>query len=337
MRRNTVRKHAAPVLTALILALLMCLGLGAATAVYGAEGTDSGTYTYRVTIYAGQQGTFQTGKVWKKDLKAGESISISLEDLGFTLKDDKYYVRGFRVTGHDNDETTGIQRLQIDNIDTDVAYELAYGIRGAMVEYTVNYVDADGKELRASDTYHGMPGDKPVVSYRYVEGYTPNAYNQGKTLVENAEENVFTFVYTKDPTPAPAAPTTPAQGQNGNTNGNANGNGNVNGNGNANVNAGAGNAAGNGAMAPGTTGNPAGTAVPEGEGLTNIGDNDTPLADGPQQYVDLDDEETPLAAGQFGKKSMPVLIGSIVVLLAGIFLIILAIRRRKNRQAEAQA
>ncbi len=315
--------------TGLMLALLMCLGLAAATTVYAAEGDGDDVYSYRVSIYSGKQGEFSTGKVWEKDLKAGESISISTEDLGLALEDDRYYVRGFRVAGHDNDETTGIQRLQIDNIDTDVAYVLAYGIKGAMVQYTVNYVDKDGNELRDPDTYYGMPGDKPVVSYRYIDGYTPNAYNQAKTLVENEAENVFTFTYKKIENPP--ATTRPTQAPGNGTPGNgAPGNGNNNAGPNA-ANA----AANNGARAPGTTGNPAGTAVPNGDDLTNIDDNGTPLADEPQQYVDLDDQKTPLASGRFGgSHSLPILIGSIVVLLAGIFLIIIALRRRKNRQTQ---
>ena len=329
-----IKKHVITILT-LILAMTIALGMG--VTVFAAEDTDGDAgdgqgYTYRVTIYAGKKGTFsEDKKVWKNDYHQGDSISISLEDLGFTLKDERYYVRGFRVTGHDNDETTGIQRLQIDNIDTDVAYELAYGIRGAMVAYTVNYVDKDGKALLDSETFYGMPGDKPVVSYRYVDGYYPNAYSMGKTLVEDENQNVFTFTYTKGEPPQTKTKTkivkvtVPGETNDGGT-------GNDGGTAGATRNTG-------GAGAPGTTANPAGTAAPGNDGndgTVDIDDNDTPLA-GPEQYVDLDDNETPLAggpSGSSGSKSLPVLIGCIAVVVVGVFLILIALWRRKRRQEE---
>lgn len=305
MMRN--RKH---VFTILLLAMSFVLVLGLGASVFAADEGSASTgkgYTYRVTIYSGNQGVFEGGKhVWKNEYHAGDMASISTEDLGFRIKDDKYYCRGFRVTGHDNDETTGIQRLQIDNIDTDVSYELAYGIKGAMVSYIVNYVDENGKTLHASDTYYGMPGDKPVVSYRYIDGYYPNAYNMGKTLVEDETKNVFTFTYTKG-TPPGGGTTVVRQP---------------------------------GAAAPGTAANPAGTAAPGQDGNNtgagvDIEDNDTPLA-GPQQYVDLDENDTPLAGGNFGKNrsSLPILIGSCIIVLAGIIVILLLLRRRRRKQEE---
>ena len=67
-----------------------------------------------------------------------------------------------------------------------------------MVKYVVHYLDENEKELRKSETFYGMVGDKPVVSYRYVEGYQPNAYNLTKSLLENEAENVFAFTYSKN-------------------------------------------------------------------------------------------------------------------------------------------
>ena len=306
-----------------ILAVVLLFTLGTAGAAFAADDDQAGDkgYTYRVTIYSGNQGIFDSGKVWKKDYNAGDSLSISTEDLGFKLTDKKYYVRGFRVAGHDNDETTGIQRLQIDNIDTDVAYEVAYGIKGALVAYTVNYQDENGKALRKSDTYYGMPGDKPVVSYRYVDGYTPNAYTQGKELTSDEAKNVFTFIYTRGATPQNPTP----QPDNGGNNQGAN---------NA-ANAGNAAAAGAGALAPGTAGNPAGTGAPgQGANTANIGNNDTPLADGPQQYTDIDGNDTPLANGLFGQNGIPFMIGIAVLLLIIIALIAFLLRRRKAAQDE---
>ena len=139
--------------------------------------------------------TSHGGTVWSKEYAPGERVEIYLKDtLGFVLDNDKYYVRGLRVTGHDNDENTGIQSLNF-TADRDVSYEIAYGIRGSLVSYIVEYVDEDGKEIHESDVYYGMPGDKPVVSYRYVPGYKPMMYTINGVLSEDESKNVFTFVY----------------------------------------------------------------------------------------------------------------------------------------------
>lgn len=233
-----------------------------------ADGSGSGdAYKYRVTVYAGAQGTYKGASEVSSEYALNDLVEIDLKDVVVT--NDKYYARGFRIAGHDNDETTGIARITF-NATTDVSYEVAYGIKGSMVAYSISYVDESGKELLPSDTYYGMVGDKPVVSFRYIEGYLPNAFSEGKTLSDNAADNVFTFTYRKSGTEE-----------------------NENGGQNAADNGGAGGAAGAGAagagavaIAPGTAGNPAGTNVGNA-GNTTIGDNDTPLAS-PDQYQDLD-------------------------------------------------
>ena len=79
--------------------------------------------------------------------------------------------------------------------DEDTSFEVAYGLAGGMVKYKIQYVDKSGEELRDPDTYYGMAGDKPVVSYKYVNNYRPKAYHVTKTLSKNEDENVFTFTY----------------------------------------------------------------------------------------------------------------------------------------------
>ena len=76
-------------------------------------------------------------------------------------------------------------------------FVVAYGMKGSAVEYTVNFVDADGATLAASRTLYANVGDKPIVSYIYVEGYQPQAYALTKTLTDNPADNVFTFTYTE--------------------------------------------------------------------------------------------------------------------------------------------
>lgn len=130
-------------------------------------------YTYTVTFYAGNQGTFAdgAGKIVMSNLKYGAFVSF---DVQKELEASRYSV----------------------TVKGDADYVVAYGIKGNQVAYTVNYQDVDGKELLASNTYYGNVGDKPVVAYQYVEGYTPQALALTKTLSENSAENVFTFRYT---------------------------------------------------------------------------------------------------------------------------------------------
>lgn len=158
-------------------------------------------YTYTVTFYAGNQGTFAdgAGKIVMSNLKYGAFVSFDVQKDGVvTLNNsDKYYVKGLRKSGRDNSETDELEASRYSvMVKGDADYVVAYGIKGNQVAYTVNYQDADGKELLASNTYYGNVGDKPVVAYQYVEGYTPQALALTKTLSENSAENVFTFRYT---------------------------------------------------------------------------------------------------------------------------------------------
>ena len=100
-------------------------------------------------------------------------------------------------------------------------YVVAYGIKGDMLAYTVNYQDANGKTLADSQTFYGNAGDKPVVAYKYIENYIPQALALTKTLSDNESENVFTFTYTPAalfaafvpfaavPVPVPVVPVVP--------------------------------------------------------------------------------------------------------------------------------
>ena len=76
-------------------------------------------------------------------------------------------------------------------------FVVAYGIEGHQVSYTVKYVDESGKSLIPDNVFRGNVGDKPVVAYKFIDGYAPKALGLTKTLSDNAAENVFTFVYVK--------------------------------------------------------------------------------------------------------------------------------------------
>lgn len=163
------------------------LTVGSAFSVMAAD-----TYTYKVTVYAGNKGTID-GQEQKEitGLSLGSQVILDINSVKVT--DDKYYVKGFRLSGRDNEEALATPTIEVDG---DVDYVIAYGIKGDMVAYTVNYQDANGKTLADSQTFYGNAGDKPVVAYKYIENYIPQALALTKTLSDNESENVFTFTYT---------------------------------------------------------------------------------------------------------------------------------------------
>ena len=233
MTQRGKQKKAAAGRTALLLALCM---------VFSMKGTVSaqGEYTYTVRLFSGAQGSIDGGHVCRmlgtpvpgssgevyeiSGLRYGDQITFNVQS-GVTMENSsKYYVRGIRLSGEDN-STVGNLSFTVTG---DQDYVVAYGIKGETVAYTVNYLDQAGNALAPSETYYGNVGDKPVVAYQYIEGYQPQAYNLGKTLSQDATENVFSFIYTPItvnrvvdrvvntvtvPVPVPEQPAAPAQPQ----------------------------------------------------------------------------------------------------------------------------
>ena len=70
------------------------------------------------------------------------------------------------------------------------------------VSFTVYYQDTNGKELASPQIFYGKPGDKPLISGVHIEGYVPQVKQITKTISEDSEENVFTFVYDASGTSA---------------------------------------------------------------------------------------------------------------------------------------
>ena len=172
-------------------------------------------YTYTVTFYAGNQGSFadlsglrvagkenpqifiEEDRVLITGLTQGDEVTFDVNQGGISLQEDsKYYIQGLRLSGRDNDEQMAASSFRVTE---DQDYVVAYGIRGDMTSYTVNYVDEDGNQLAPSRTYYGNVGDKPVVAYLYMEGYTPQALTLTQTLDANQADNVFTFEYSPNP------------------------------------------------------------------------------------------------------------------------------------------
>ena len=339
--------------------LAFCFLLGSIPVSVKAE-----DYKYQVTIFSGKQGAFSgtAGLVVKgadysvsntadaiviKNLNPGDTVSFEARSGAVALdKDSKYYVQGIRISGRDNNAAVENSSFEVTG---DQEYVVAYGIKGNQVAYTINYQDANGNKLADSQTFYGNVGDKPVVAYTYIDGYTPEYRNLTKTLSANAAENVFTFNYlpyetvtvttpgqtitntTGQTVTVPGGTTTTTGGTAGGTTGTTSGTG---------TNANGGNAAGT------TTGNgdAQGTDATGGtnqdaqgnEDTTTIGDEETPKAD--QDLKDLDDEDVPksdkdLDGNKKVKKSLPLVagVGIGVAALAALAAGIVIVRKRVHR------
>lgn len=310
-------------------------------------------YTYKMTIFAGNQGIFIDKAlakivVTKKDrtkynlsqilftedkitiegLQPGDVVSMDMMeykreggavtdkeeiDAAVHLTDSRYYVKGVRESGFDNSEVS----LSAVTIKEDAEYVVAYGIKGDMVSYVVNYQDVNGNTLAPSKTYLGNKGDRPVAAYQYIEGYQPTSYNLTKTLSVNEAENVFTFVYSAHPTTAvnsgegegegvPGADAAPGAGT-------------------------LGGAAEPGAAVPGEApggnvepgGDAPGGNVTSGEDANQNPDNPEVEEDTPDELTDLDEDEVPLANND--EENGAVRKSSVVPIIAGIAIAVLAV------------
>lgn len=372
------------IIFAALLTIALMLGMSAVS--FAAPKSPYPDKPYKVTVYSGRQGHFTkegdgtlnaAGTVWTKNYAPGEQVKISRDILGFVPKEgSKYYDRGFRVAGHDNDEIedetnkkTAVYYTTLEfNADADVDYEIAYGLKGAMVAYKINYVDSSGKTLHATDTYYGMAGDKPVVSYRYVDGYYPNAYTQGKTLVKDEKENVFTFTYTA--IPANTSTTVRPAGTTGTTSNTAGSTGTSNAASAANRSTASSTSRTTSSRSTTGTGtsssssNRTGTSSSsssnrasddsssssssssnssssssnaDDRNTTTIDDEETPLAQ-PEQYIDID--EAPPTFGEFVADHKGLFIGGGIGLLAAIAALVTGLvvhNKNKKRDAEAEA
>ncbi|RGU45220.1 hypothetical protein [Coprococcus comes] len=318
----------------LVSLLTVSMTLGASTMSVMAD--DTTPYTYKVTLSAGNKGTINgQNKIEQADIASGSTVTFNLNDIQVT--DDKYYVKGIRLSGRDNDEALAAPSFTVDK-DTD--YVVAYGIKGNMVAYTVNYQDASGKSLAESQTFYGNVGDKPVVAYRYVENYIPDALALTKTLSDNESENVFTFTYTPGATdrivettttvtttvpgtatPAGAAGTTGASGTTGAAAGTGTGTT-------------VGGTTAGGTTAGGTTtgGTAGGTTNTDNSQDTTDDTTTAPDEQTPKSLVDLDDEDTPKgnidAKDKTSKTPIAAGIGIIVVAVAALAGLIVFLKKR---------
>ncbi|MDO5476542.1 MAG: hypothetical protein Q4F43_05445, partial [Eubacteriales bacterium] len=211
-RRSLFVKAAAIMLA---LCLIAALALPAFASDTGSAASGSDSYSYTIRIFPGDKGTIdgstdpliigniQPGTRWNtNDFNYEKQAKVKDQYKG------KYYISGFRESGKDNNTRAGGTKGKQSKysgsfvVDRDVDFVLSYGMKGSEVAYTIHYVDAEtNKELHASDTYHGNVNERPVVSYRYLPGYTPQYYNLTGTLNADASKNNWTFYYNKNEEP----------------------------------------------------------------------------------------------------------------------------------------
>ena len=153
-------------------------------------------YTYTVRVYAGNRGELKVGdgNVYTVKRAYGEEFSFEAQDQVKLPKDSKYYVKGIRESGRDNKT---VDRPTF-TVTRDVDFVVAYGVKSGLVSYTIHFVEyKTNKVLHDPITFYGNKGDKPVASYRYIEGYTPRYRNITGTLGAEGT-NKWTLEYVKN-------------------------------------------------------------------------------------------------------------------------------------------
>ncbi|MFR8287882.1 MAG: hypothetical protein ACLU92_01660 [Coprococcus comes] len=329
----------------LVSLLTVSMTIGASTmSVMAANG-----YTYKVTLSAGNKGTINgQAKVERDSVVAGSTVTFNLKDVQVT--DDKYYIKGIRLSGRDNEEALASPVL--DNVTGDADYVVAYGIKKDMVAYTVNYQDASGKALAESQTFYGNVGDKPIVAYQYIENYIPDALALTKTLSNNESENVFTFTYkpgatdrvvtttttittTVPGTATPGTGTGNAGTAGGTTGGTTGGTAGTTGGTTTGTTSGTTTGTTGGTTDGTTTGTTDGTTADNNSQDTTAKDKDTATSEDeqtPKSLVDLDDEDTPKgninAKDKTSKTPIAAGIGIIVVAVAALAGLIVFLKKR---------
>ena len=257
--------------------------------------------------------TLQGGSDWKVEFNGSKMSS------NFTSADMKKDI--FQLQPGDTMELqVGLKNSSFE-VTGDQEYVVAYGIKGDQVAYTINYQDANGNKLADSQTFYGNVGDKPVVAYTYIDGYTPEYRNLTKTLSANAAENVFTFNYlpyetvtvttpgqtitntTEQTVTVPGGTTTTTGGTTGTTGSTGTG-GTTGTTGGTGTSANGGNAAGTttgngdaqGTDATGGTGNAGPGNVTDNQGAEGTeNDGTTQDAQGNEDTTTIGDEDTPKA------------------------------------------
>jgi len=321
-------------------AMIVAMLIGMCSFMLGASDVNAKeNYTYTVTISTGNHSTFtnassiQILKASGNDAKVQSSISsdktkITITGLEYgdifscasqtavTMNDNsKYYVKGLRLAGRDNNTVSKSAFTVVEDQD----YVIAYGIPGDLTEYTVHYEDTEGNEIAPSQNFYGNIGDEPVIAYRYIEGYVPSSYNMTVKLSADAAENVFHFVYNSAQN---------ANGDNGDNGNNAdNGDNGDNGNNGNNGN----NENGDDDIVVIPENN-----VPEADNGNEAGPDDP----GANEKVEIKDDNTPKSSNNpitYLKERgilIPCILGLIILVLLIVLLIVYLVKKRKNNATQ---
>lgn len=198
---NRMSRRAGAALLGIVLTLVLALGTWLPLAALAAPGDQT---IYTVRLYAGNRGTVNgQDMVEYSGVAYGDTIDFGTASVAIT--DGKYYAKGLRPAGQDNVKDVTYVALADDagrlagaaTVTEDADYVVAYGVLADRVEYTVRYVDANGNELAAAQTFVGDVGDMPVVAARYIENCVPNAYEATRALTSDPAQNVITFTYAR--------------------------------------------------------------------------------------------------------------------------------------------
>jgi len=313
--------------------ITLTLVLLAAQLAFAAAPAYAAPYTHKVTVSSGN-GSFSGDIDYVDNGAASASVNSNsasvtiggteyeLEEMpdGNAPDDSKYFVRGLKVAGDDNDNaivgTIDVTTGQGHVGEEDVELVIAYGLKSNMVTYTVNYYLAGSTtEIADSETHYGVIGDKPVVSYKHIEGYLPQTLNITGTIAENGTTE-FNFYYNM-----------------------VDANGNIiiiNRGGNGGTNGGGANGGGAGGGTTGDNG-AGGEGGDNGAGTTNIADNNTPTAENPTDITDIDSGDTPTTdPAEIDDTETPgtnwALIGGGAAIVVAIAAAVLALARRKREE-----
>ena len=285
---------------------------------------------YKVRIFGGNNGTYADKDPYETMWDAGEYFYPDTDAV--EIKDNKYYAKGFRLSGADKMSS---EYYIIE--DTDIV--VAYGVRGKMVNYTLHFVEYNNPSnvLAQPRTFEGKVGDIPVAAYEYIPGWRPIYRQITGTLVDG--DNDWTFEYVRveegeeNPTTTPGTTettttTTPGTTETTTTTGTAPGTTTTTATATATA---TGTATGTDAAIPATPGGGEGTeggdGTPETQELLNL---DNPLSSG-DETGNGTGNGTGHGTGFIGDMGLPSLtIGLITIAILVLVILILFFIRRKT-------
>lgn len=141
----------------------------------GSRNAFADEYTYKVRVFAGNQGTI-----------GGSTVVVDPDSFtpgDVTVSSDRYYAKGIRESGKDiNPYRTDLP----DSVDHDTDFVVVYGLNTDLVTLTIRYLSTDGAQLAENRVLYANAGDKPMVKALYIDGYAPEYLYITQTLSGDA-------------------------------------------------------------------------------------------------------------------------------------------------------